>query len=173
MYFWTIVIVGAYAACAPQDSAPPAASQPTTQRSSLRKPVEAELLGRLLRDKQATTPILPVMPRNRIGGQANGNRAAAARGKGRLPEGVMLVERTGRLVRDGENSYFEFDALGPNRALKRMRILPNELLEQMEHKMTQGAKTFKISAETTLYRGENYLMLRKEDAIMSGGNLSP
>ena len=160
MYFWTIVIVGAHAASAPQDSAPPAASQPTTQRSSLRKPVEAELLSRLLRDKQATTPILPVMPRNPIGGRANGNRAAAVRGKGRMPEGVMLIERTGRLVVDGENSYFEFDALGPNRALKRMRILKNELLEQMERKVAQGAKTFKISAVTTLYRGENYLQLQ-------------
>ena len=173
MYSWTIVVVGAYAAIAAQDSTPRAASQPTTQRSSLRKPVEAELLSRLLRDKQATTPILPVMPRDQIGGQANGNRAAAAVGKGRLPEGVMLTQRTGRLVRDGENSYFEFDALGPNRALKRMKILPNELLEQMERKLSQGAKTFKISAQTTLYRGENYLLLRQEDAIMSGGNLSP
>ena len=173
MYCWTIVIVGVITASALQDSAPPAASQPTTRRSSLRKPVDAELLSRLLRDKEATTPILPVVQPNPIGARANGNRAPAAGGKGRLPEGKRLIERTGRLVLDGDISYFEFDALGENRALKRMRILQNELLEQMERKAKQGAKTFKISAETTLYRGENYLLLRKAIAIMSGGNLSP
>lgn len=172
MYCWTLVIVAIITGAAPQDSTPPTASQPTTRRSSLRKPYDAELLSRLLRDKEATTPLLPVMPDDRIGARANGNRSAA-RGDVRLPEGVRLVGRTGRLVRDGDNSYFEFDALEPNRALKRMRIHPNALLEQMERKMTQGAKTFKISAETTLYRGENYLLLKKEDAIMSGGNLSP
>ena len=173
MYFWTIVIVGAHAASAPQDSAPPAASQPTTQRSSLRKPTDAKLLSRLLREKEASTPILPVMPRDPIGGKLSGRRAAAEGRDARLPEGVMLSGRTGRLVRDGENTYFEFDALGPNRALKRMKILPNELLEQMERKLDQGAKTFRISAETTLYRRENYLLLKKEDAITSGGNLRP
>ncbi len=166
-------MVGVITASAPQDSAPPAASQPTTRRSSLRKPIDAELLSRLLREKEATTPLLPVMPHNRIGARANGNRAATARGEVRLPEGVMLVQRTGRLVRDGDSSYFEFDALGSNRALQRMKILPNQLLEQMERKMELGAKTFKISAQTTLYGGENYLLLKNETAIMSGGNLGP
>lgn len=173
MCCWTVVIVAIITGAAPQDSAPPAASQPTTRRSSLRKPFDAELLSRLLRDKEATTPILPVMPRNPIGNQGNGSRARSARGEGRRPEGELLFGRTGRLVRDGDNSYFEFDALGSDRALQRMRILPNQLLEQMERKVQLGAKTFKITAETTLYRGENYLLLKREDAIMSGGNLSP
>lgn len=172
MCCWIVLLVCFDGANLAQEQEAPA-SQPsaTSRRSSLRKPAAIELVERLLRKKEARAPILPVARKGPIGIQQK--RGKDARRDGLFLEGTMLMERTGRLVRDGKNSHFEFDALGPGRALRRLQIVPNSLLEQMEREAAAGIKAFKITAEVTLYGGRNYLLLKKENPITTRGNLKP
>jgi hypothetical protein len=90
-----------------------------------------------------------------------------------LLEGTMLVERAGRLVRDGEKSMFEFVSEAGDEHLHSMELLPSQLLEAMENEAEQGGETFIVSGEVTRYRGRNYLRLVKVLRRVGHGNLAP
>lgn len=172
MFYWIVLSVCFDGANLTQEQKAPA-SQPsaTTRRSSLRKPAAIELVERLLRKKEARTPILSVAAKGPVGIQRN--RGKDARREGLFLEGTQLTARTGRLIRDGKNAHFEFDALGPGRALRKLQIIRNSLLEKMEREAAAGIKAFKISAEVTLYGGRNYLLIKQENPITTRGNLKP
>lgn len=172
MCCWIVLLVCFDGANLTQEQAAPA-SQPsaTSRRSSLRTPAAIKMVERLLRKKGAKTPILPVAARGPIGNQQN--RGQGARRDGLFLEGTQLTARTGRLIRDGKNAHFEFDALGPGRALRKLQIIRNSLLEKMEREAAAGIKAFKISAKVTLYKGRNYLLILNENPITTRGNLSP
>jgi hypothetical protein len=94
----------------------------------------------------------------------------------RLPDGYILADRTGRLVRQDE--WWVFSFVGDNNPTESpdppMRLLPNQMLERAVRE-TEGAGQrveFIVSGEVTDFMGENYLLLRKLLRKRELGNLS-
>jgi len=90
-----------------------------------------------------------------------------------LPDGSRLVDRPGRLAREGDYFTFAFESRGRGAPEVPMRLLPNRLLEDMEIVSAGGTKpiVFVISGEVTEYRGVNYLLVQKLLVRPSLGNL--
>jgi len=153
----------------------PPATQPASQPSRWsprRHPVQAEIYEQLLRDaeRMSARPIFPVDPRT--GRPAGG--AEQTNVLGLLPEGTVLVDRKGRLVRSGTRAEFQFDpGNAPEGAATSMEILRNGLLELMETEAASGVTEFVITAEVTRYRETNYLLLRKCQRALAQGNIGP
>jgi len=167
------VIVAASWTLAPQEAkeegVTPPASQPTSQpavRATPRSPEQARIFQELLRDTERprAKPILSVSEDARsVAGDAS-----------LLPEGTVLIERPGRLVRSGERSEFHLKPDSPaDGAPNVMEFNKNGLLEAMEAEAAAGVREFVISAEVTRYRGRNYLNLLKYGRRISHGNLGP
>lgn len=94
----------------------------------------------------------------------------------RLPEGYFLVDRAGRVTKEGP--WFVFNFTGDNNPGATpdppMRLLPNRMLERMirESKGSTSSVEFIVSGEVTDFMGENHLLLRKLLRKRSVGNLS-
>jgi len=90
-----------------------------------------------------------------------------------FPDGYRIVDRPGRLVREGDYYMFSFEARSETAAELPVRLLPNRLLEDMEVVSAGGTKpvVFVISGEFTEYHGTNYLLLQKLLTRPSLGNL--
>lgn len=147
------------------------ASQPTT-RTAPRRPEQARILQELLRDSERlrARPILSV-PDNGDAVSEAGPRGGSA---SVLVEGTVLIERPGRLVRRGDRSEFHFTSGGLADGVPSViEFNKNGWLEAMEDEAEAGVQEFIISAETSSYRGRNYLLLRKYRRQVSHGNLSP
>jgi hypothetical protein len=158
----------------PAATQPAPTSQSTTQTS--RRPEQMEIIQNLLRSQRSKL-ILPTDP------QAPGDQevtstqpATDARGAPLLVDGTLLVERPGRLLRKDEKAQFAFYADGPGPKLRTMEILPNRLLEAMQHEARADradSVEFVISGEVTRFGDENYLLLRKVIRRVDHGNLAP
>lgn len=76
-----------------------------------------------------------------------------------LPESAAVVDRTGRLARDGEWWVFIAD---PPTGEPTLKLLPNVSLEVMVRMTTGGnhVMRFVVSGEVTVFRDENYLLVR-------------
>lgn len=167
------ILAALWASPAAPQSAPPEdqpQEQPSTQPadpqpSTLRRPEQARILEQLIRDAERPRPVIPDI--------STPLRAPDGRhSPDLLPEGTMLVERAGRLLRSGDRVAFEMQ-LEPPIGTQTLRLLPNAWLESMEREAAQGISDFVISAEVTRYRGENYLLVRKVRRHHSHGNLGP
>jgi len=90
-----------------------------------------------------------------------------------LPDGYRLVDRTGRLTREGDYYVFSFESRSEQEAEAPMRLLPNRLLEDMEDFSEGGTRpvVFVVSGEVTEYHGVNYLLLQKLLTRPNLGNL--
>ncbi len=79
-----------------------------------------------------------------------------------LPDGSRIVDRPGRLTREGSFFTFSFESRGQGAPEMPIRLLPNRLLEDMEIVSAGGAKSivFVVSGEVTEYRGVNYLLVQ-------------
>jgi hypothetical protein len=89
------------------------------------------------------------------------------------PEGSMVVDRAGRLTRDGEWWTFAFEAEGRVLRERPLRLLPNRMLEFMETASAGGQTgvVFIISGEVTEYHGANYLLVKKVLVQRDMGNI--
>lgn len=161
----------------PTPSSQPAAEAragegPRTQR----KPRDAEILDRLLKE-QDQAPLPPPIAPVRIGAQAGKPEVlqpVASLGDGTLLlEGVAIVSRPGRLVREGDALVFVFHAGDEQSMRYAMPINPGSYLELMEREFERGATEFEVSAEVRLYKGKNYLDLRKVVRRVPNNNLAP
>ncbi len=121
----------------------------------------------------------PLLPRARPDGRVVREPLAdddIRRSPARLPEGYFLVDRAGRLTREGP--WFVFTFTGDNNPTATpdppMRLLPNRMLERMirESKGSTTSVEFIVSGEVTDFMGENHLLLRKLLRKRSVGNLS-
>lgn len=160
---------------APNETTPPAASQPASQPAgqtvSPRNPTQARILEELLRDAEQSRPT-PILSAPDAGHGASA--PALEEGTSLLPDGYPVVERPGRLVRNGNRVEFHFDSGGPAAdAPSVMEFNKNRWLEAMETEAEAGVTEFVISAEVTRYRGQNYLNLLKYRRQVSHGNLAP
>lgn len=146
-------------ACLPAVSAagpPGAPASPqaaTSPASSL-----ADELERMLRVRPDPPVILPAA--------VEGRKEPAPRPP--VPEGVLVIDRPCRLAPEPESRWLvlAFEDM-PQRpatapAASQYRLLPCVLLEKMEEVAARDpAAVFRITGETTAYRGRNYLMPRK------------
>ncbi len=89
-----------------------------------------------------------------------------------VPEGAPLVNRPGRLLRQGQWWTFAFEADHVDHPEPPMRILPNQNLELMVQASQRGSAglVFVVSAEATVFLGENYLLPRVATRRIEAGN---
>jgi hypothetical protein len=144
-------------------------SRPAGAASTLRRPAQSEILRNLLSRQDRPTPILP---------RADALQPPAVAGLGPdgrplLVEGTAIVERPGRLVREGGRAKFVFYLDGDSQAPRAMPVLESQLLETLENEVQAGFDEFIVSGEVTRYRGTNYLLLRKVLRRTGQGNLQP
>ena len=90
-----------------------------------------------------------------------------------FPDGYRIVDRPGRLTREGDYYTFTFESRGQGTPELPIRLLPNRLLEDMEIVSEGGTKSvvFLISGELTEYHGVNYLLIQKLLTRPNLGNL--
>lgn len=90
-----------------------------------------------------------------------------------FPDGYRIVDRPGRLTREGDYYVFAFESRGRGEPELPIRLLPNRLLEDMEIVSAGGTKpvVFQISGELTEYHGVNYLLVQKLLTRPELGNL--
>jgi hypothetical protein len=156
-----------------QDKPGAATSQPTSQPAArttpLRKPADAELLRKLLARKDQPAPIPPQHDKE----PTKEEKGIGPDGQPLLLEGAAMVERPGRLVRDGGRPRFVFFLDGEAQAARTMPILESQLLETLENEADAGFREFIISGEVTRYRGENFILLRKVLRRTGQDNVAP
>jgi hypothetical protein len=75
----------------------------------------------------------------------------------------MLIDRPGRIIPGDTWWTFAFEDLGTEPDVEPVRLLPNRQLEAAIAQSGAGteATVFVISGEITVYKGVNYLLLRK------------
>jgi len=86
----------------------------------------------------------------------------------------IIADRTGFLVRDGNDFYFDFDALGRNIDSLSLPLLRCEVLENIQNQQSLSTipMRFKISAIVTGYKGKNYMLLQRASRAYSHGNFT-
>jgi len=152
----------------------PAASQPVAPATSgpapRREPTAAEILKELTREenlapRRAVLPTDPGRVEERVTPAADAlpANAVAPPAIRLLPDGYRIVDRPGRLTRDGDIWLFSFESRSEGPPELPLRLLPNRLLEDMETVSAGGTNStvFVVSGEVTEYRGRNYLLMQK------------
>lgn len=149
----------------PQQSTQPASLPqiPASQRAAVRDVRQLDIYRKLLRERDAEQPLLPTAEH-----PTDSTESAVG---GLLIEGTMLVQKSGRLIREADRSLFEFDALGVRGAPSTIELVRNGLLETAESAAERGTDQFTVTAEVTRYRGRNYLILKQVSAKLSNRNL--
>jgi hypothetical protein len=86
----------------------------------------------------------------------------------------IIADRTGFLVQEGNDFYFDFDALGRNIDSLQLPLLNCESLEVMANQQSLSTipMRFKISAIVTAYKGKNYMLLQRATRAYNHGNFA-
>lgn len=128
----------------------------------------------LLREFQKDRPrAVPIMPTGGPDEEVVERDVPLSTGGRRLPDGFFLVDRVGRLTRDGEWWTYTFEGYNESHPEPPMKMLPNQLLERMviESEGAGSSAVFVVSGEVTEFKGENYLLMRKLLHRRTLGNL--
>jgi hypothetical protein len=154
------------------DEPPTPTSQPaaaSTEPEPPHEPTAAEILRELSRDENA--PPRPVVRPTRPGQTNVPVLSPDALPKSSVippmpklyPDGYRIVDRAGRLTREGDYYTYSFETRTEGAPDLPIRLLPNRLLEDMEVTSAGGAKpiVFIVSGELTEYHGVNYLLIQK------------
>ncbi len=133
------------------------------------EPTPTEILKEL--SKQSDAAPRPVIPPSRPGQTVRKEVEASAIPPNAIvpptpklfPDGYRIVDRPGRLTREGDYYTFTFESRSQGTPELPIRLLPNRLLEDMEIVSEGGAKpaVFLVSGELTEYHGVNYLLIQK------------
>lgn len=147
-----------------------------------REPTASEILEALSRESDApgkpvTLPARPsqqvrIEPREVSPSALPKNAIVPVRPK-LYPDGYRIVDRPGRLSREGDYYIFAFESRSETAPELPIRLLPNRLLEDMEIISAGGTKpvVFLVSGELTAYHGVNYLLVQKLLTRPELGNL--
>ena len=142
--------------------------------STPRQPSVEDVLEEFEKQRPKAEPLMPREADEEVVAPAGGGAGGGT--PLRLPDGYFLVDRTGRLVRDGDWWVISFVSDNhPDKAPDPpMKLLPNQMLERMVRESQDGTQTvhFIVSGEVTDFMGENYLLLRKLMRRRDMGNLS-
>lgn len=137
------------------------------QQAAGKRTAEEVIRELLMKSPTVTSPTVPgttVASSDDLPPEIPSMEATAVRiGRGKLlPEGHFLADRIGRIVHEGDDIMLAFVADEQGMADPPIRLLPNRALEEMQKYASAGSSVrFKVSGEITLYRGKNYLLVRK------------
>lgn len=138
-----------------------------------RQPSADEIIREFQRQRPTAVPILPSGDEDEINVRAAPGTAPGVKTRPRLPDGYMLLDRTGRIVQEGQWWAFIFESDSDAHPEPPMKLLPNRALERMVRESRGGLDTvvFIVSGEVTDFRGDNYLLPRKVLRKRDLGNL--
>lgn len=143
-----------------------------------REPTPAEVLRELTKQANPPRPVIPpVTPgsteRRTVAPEALPPNAIRPPTAKLLPDGYRLVDRPGRLVREGDYWVFSIEDRAQGDPELPVRLLPNRLLEDMEQFSAGGTRpvVFVVSGEVTAYHNVNYLLVQKLLTRPDLGNL--
>lgn len=181
----------------PTDVAPiPAASEPSQidstesqaiEPTTTREPTAEEIIHQLMKSKPVRAMVLPQadtekQPPAQVP-TTEGDESADAQAKPLLskeeksvpwPEASLLIDRLGRILAKSDTWWsLAFEDRGRRVNQKPIRLLPNRLLETAIALSGGGRQgvVFSVSGEVTVYKGHNYLLLRKVLVQRNLGNL--
>ncbi len=156
-----------------------AEKKPAPEIEPPREPSPTEILKELSRQSDAAPR--PVIPPSRPGQTVRKEVDASSLPPNAIvpptpklfPDGYRIVDRPGRLTREGDYYTFSFESRGQGTPELPIRLLPNRLLEDMEIVSEGGTKpvVYLISGELTEYHGVNYLLIQKLLTKPNLGNL--
>lgn len=155
-----------------QDEAPSEPADDTAAPTGTPARVSADdLLKAFQEDRPTRLPIAPSEGFEEQPVDPDGRRNAGT--SHRLPDGFFLVDRAGRVVKDGDWYVFVFESYNESHPELPMKLLPNRLLERMvlESQDAASSTVFIVSGEVTEFMSENYLLLRKLLRRRTLGNL--
>ncbi len=179
----------------PQEQAPPAGEPATGEQpppaedvETQREPVETDadsvrtarpprpedIIREFQKQRPQLVPVLPTGPEDETIQRATPEEAAQGPLRpARLPDGAMLVDRAGRVVREAEWWVFVFESDNSSYPEPPMKLLPNQALERMVRESRGGVDpvVFVVTAEVTDFKAENYLLPRKVLRQRDLGNL--
>ena len=163
----------------PPDDSTTQQADPDSSVEPRREPSAAEILRELSRKGgEAPRPVvLPSEPgQNRqvvVEPKSLPVNAIAPVTQKLYPDGYRIVDRPGRLTREGDYYTFSFESRSQGPVEIPVRLLPNRLLEDMEIVSEGGSKpiVFILSGELTAYHGVNYLLVQKLLTRTDIGNL--
>lgn len=152
-----------------QPAVPAASTPPGTEGDG------GSILDQLERDSQPVEPLpqasaddrSPPLPATRL------SVAPAGRSEQSWPEDTRLANLVGRLVREADGWSFAFESDSDRPAEQAVDLLPNLALQRMEE-LSDGATqsmVFIVSADTTVYAGRNYLLVRRFAVRREDGNI--
>jgi hypothetical protein len=174
----TVLTIALFARVHAEPPKPPPTTQPAAGQSESktespeleppREPSPAEILREL--SKATNTPARIVRPSSpgetvveRVKPEDLPPNAIVPVAPKLYPDGWRLVDRPGRLTREGDYYTFSFETRTEGSPDLPIRLLPNRLLEDMEIASAGGTKpvVFIVSGELTEYHGVNYLLVQK------------
>ena len=157
---------------APPASPPPSAAEPRQE------PTASDVLDTLRSRDGAAQPIVrPNLPGtvrpSTLSPDAIPKNAIVPVSTRLLPDGYRIVDRPGRLQREGDYWVFALESRSTKVVEAPLRLLPNRALEDMEITSAGGTQplVFLVSGEITEYHGINYLIVQKMLVRPSLGNL--
>ncbi len=157
----------------PNEPKDPAAIDPPNPPSTF------DILRKVMEKKRKATPAIPPSrprsdPEDPMPVTDSQPTVSPRRGEHpRYPEGSVISDRVGRIVKRDDGWYFVFES--DKKVLREppMRLLPNRYLQTMELCSANGTRPvkFRISAEVTDYKDKNFLLVRKVLIVHGTGNL--
>jgi hypothetical protein len=157
-----------------EDDAEPEAEQRETESlPTPRQPSPEDIIRQFQEQRPQVVPILPTGPEGETARRAESGEEFAERRPALLPDGAMLVDRAGRITREGEWWTFNFESDNQSYPEPPMKLLPNQALERMVRESGGGLDpvVFVLTGEVTDFRGENFLLPRKVLRKRNLGNL--
>jgi hypothetical protein len=148
---------------------------PTTQDASSAieapgMPTAEEVIKAFEQNRPANTAVQPL---DTVADVTTRPGSESKRLRARYPDGYLLIDRPGRLSRDGDWWVLTFESDGKGLEEPPMKLLPNRMLERAVYELEGSANlVFIVSGEVTDYNSENYLLLRKLLRRQELGNIS-
>ncbi|MGI0149635.1 MAG: hypothetical protein ACREDF_08915, partial [Thermoplasmata archaeon] len=124
---------------------------------------------KVLSEKEPARAVLSAAPMNPVdAGPRRGQRRQTL-----IPDGTPLVDRPGRVLRDGSWWTFVPESDRPDRVEPALRLLPNRSTETIAKapNADAGDLVFILSGEITQFQSENYLLPRAAIRRMPSDNL--
>ena len=125
----------------------------------------------VLATMQALQPKEAILPLGATAADEKGRSRSAGYSGSYMSDGSPLMNRVGRLVRQGSWWTFVSDSDRPEQPEPPLRLLPNQGVERMVRESLHGGGVFLVSGEVTSFDGENYLLTRVATRRVDTGNL--
>ncbi len=158
---------------AESDTPAPADSSQDDVRTP-KQPSAEDIIREFQKQRPQNVPLAPVGQEDEtivsgVDASPEGTRKAPL-----LPDGSLLVDRAGRVVKEGQWWLFVFESDNESLLEPPMKLLPCQALERMVRESRGGVDSviFIVTAEVTDFKGENYILPRKVMRKRNLGNLS-